>query len=508
MEYSEYMTKAVIYCRVSTKEQVNNNSLPTQEKECRLWCERNGYAVDRVFIEAGESAKTVKNRPEFLDLLAYCRIHKKSLRVLVVHSISRFARDPADHHAIRGFLLGLGITLRSVTEPTDDTPEGRLVEDIVAGMAAYDNRSKARRTRTAMATALEAGRWTFVAPVGYLNARSRTGPSLLGDPERGPLIKQAFEAFASGCRTRHEILAQITALGLRTLKGSRLSAQTFHAVLRNPIYAGQIVVPRLNVTAVGDFAPLVSQQVFERVQALLFAKVKAVVPHLRNHPDFPLRRFVGCAACGTPLTGSWSSGRTTRYPYYHCRACKGVRVRREVLESRFLELLGRLQPNASYLRLFHEVVLDVWRGRRSEAVEIAKVATRRAEDLRRRLDRVEVAFTQTQVIDRMSYERQRDQLREDLALVEMESAEAKHDELDIEGVLAFAENVLNDATGLWVAASLDQKQRLQRVFFPEGLKFDGKAFRTAVTCLAFKQLAASECHENAVASPTGFEPVF
>ena len=499
--------KAVIYCRVSTKGQVENFSLATQEKECRLWCARNGYAVDRIFIDAGESAKTA-NRPDFLRLLEYCRTNKKFLQVLVVHTLSRFSRNTQDHHAIRGLLLGFGITLRSVTEPTDDSPEGRFIEDMVAGIATYENRSKSRRTRAAMTSALENGRWTFLAPIGYLNARSRTGPSLLEDPERGPLIKQAFEAFATGCRTRPEVLKETTALGLRTAKGARLSAQTFHTLLRNPIYAGQIVIPRLDVKSVGDFTPLVPRQVFERVQALLSAKVKAVLPHLRNHPDFPLRRFIGCAVCGTPLTGSWSRGRTTRYPYYHCRNCKEVRVRREVLESQFVQLLERLQPNASYMRLFHEVVLDVWKGRRSEATKIAKVATRLAEDLRRRLDRVEVAFTQTQSIDRMSYERQRDKLREDLALVEMESTEAKLDELDIEGVLAFAENVLTDTAGLWVAASLNQKQCLQNVLFPEGLKFDGKEFGTAATCLAFKQLKQLEVTENRVASPPGFEPGF
>lgn len=277
--------KAVIYCRVSTKEQAQNFSLGTQEKECRLWCERNGYAVDRIFIDAGESAKTA-NRPEFLRLLAHCRTNKKFLQVLVVHTLSRFSRNTQDHHAIRGLLLGFGITLRSVTEPTDDSPEGRFIEDMVAGIATYENRSKARRTRAAMSAALENGRWTFKAPIGYLNARSRTGPSLLEDPERGSLIRQAFKEFTSGCRTRSQVLDRVTALGLRTAKGARLSAQTFHAVLRNPIYAGQIVVPRLDVRAVGDFTPLVSQQVFDGAQALLSAKVKAIGPHLHNHPDF------------------------------------------------------------------------------------------------------------------------------------------------------------------------------------------------------------------------------
>ena len=56
--------RAVIYCRVSTVEQASNLSLPTQEQACREYCARQGYDVDQVFVDAGESAKTI-DRPEF-----------------------------------------------------------------------------------------------------------------------------------------------------------------------------------------------------------------------------------------------------------------------------------------------------------------------------------------------------------------------------------------------------------------------------------------------------------
>jgi hypothetical protein len=46
--------------------------------------------------------------------------------------------------------------------------------------------------------------------------------------------------------------------------------------------------------------------------------------------------------------------------------------------------------------------------------------------------------------------------------------------MDVEGILAFAERVLPSASNLWVHSSFDQKQRLQQVFFSEGVRFDGK----------------------------------
>ena len=56
------------------------------------------------------------------------------------------------------------------------------------------------------------------------------------------------------------------------------------------------------------------------------------------------------------------------------------------------------------------------------------------------------------------------------------------DHLDVEGLLGFADHLLTTAAQIWTAASRDQRQRLQQVVFPEGLRSDGEAFWTAVTC--------------------------
>jgi hypothetical protein len=63
------------------------------------------------------------------------------------------------------------------------------------------------------------------------------------------------------------------------------------------------------------------------------------------------------------------------------------------------------------------------------------------------------------------------------------------EELDVEGILAFAERILPRAADLWVQASLDQRQRFQQLFFSDGIAFDGKGFvGTRVTAPAFSYL--------------------
>jgi hypothetical protein len=124
------------------------------------------------------------------------------------------------------------------------------------------------------------------------------------------------------------------------------------------------------------------------------------------------------------------------------------------------------------------------------------------------LDRVDDAFLHEHTIDRASYETQRDKLREQLALAELELSAAVTDQLDVEGILGFGERVLTSVDRLWPEVGLEQKQQLQLALFPEGIQFDGERFGTAVTCLAFNQLGGDFATKSNVASPTGFEPVF
>jgi len=114
------MIGAVIYVRVSTKEQTENLSLPTQLRACEEYCRRHGYDILERFHEEGESAKTT-DRSQLQALLKYCRTHKGKVHFVVVYNLTRFAREKYDHFALRAHLNSLGISLRSATEPIDDT---------------------------------------------------------------------------------------------------------------------------------------------------------------------------------------------------------------------------------------------------------------------------------------------------------------------------------------------------------------------------------------------------
>jgi hypothetical protein len=67
-------------------------------------------------------------------------------------------------------------------------------------------------------------------------------------------------------------------------------------------------------------------------------------------------------------------------------------------------------------------------------------------------------------IDIETYDRHAEKLREELTLARIDRHSGQLEELDVEGILAFAERVLPRAADLWVQASLEQRQRPQHSF--------------------------------------------
>jgi site-specific DNA recombinase len=140
------------------------------------------------------------------------------------------------------------------------------------------------------------------------------------DPERAPLVRRAFEEDATGRFTKQQLLKQSRAWGLTNRRGRPLTSQAIGVLLRNQLYAGIVDVIEYGVRASrGDFEPLISEDLFYRVQAVLSGRVPSTTPQQRAHPDFPLRAVVRCESCGRGLTGSWPRG--ARSPEVSLRKC-------------------------------------------------------------------------------------------------------------------------------------------------------------------------------------------
>ena len=234
-------SKAVLYLRVSTIDQADPLNLRNQENGCRRFADQRGLVVAEVIIGPGESGRSA-DRPSFKQLFSYCKSHRNEIRYVIVESLSRFARNVADQNDAISELHENGIALLSTTEPNiDRTAIGLMAANLHGTYNQYFSDALSEKMKERSAASVRAGRWPWAAPIGFINdLHQDNGANIRPDPASAPLVRQAFELYATGAHSKIQVLGIVTAQGLRTKRGRELSAQTFDGMLRKSIYAGWV----------------------------------------------------------------------------------------------------------------------------------------------------------------------------------------------------------------------------------------------------------------------------
>jgi DNA invertase Pin-like site-specific DNA recombinase len=308
---------AVIYCRVSSKDQVDGTSLESQELACREYAKRHNLTVSKVFIEEGESAKFA-DRTQLLELLTYCREKSRNIETLIVWKIDRFARNVEDHYTIKGALKKLGVQIVSVTEPIQADPNGKLMETILAGFAQFDNDIRALRSVQGMQQRLQEGIWPWMPPLGYkppkLTKKTRADDP---DPNTFEPIRKAWQMFASGAYTKADIIRLLHMWGVHAQRGRLISPQTLDRMFSNPYYAGVLRDPWTGREYAGGHQAMVTDTEFAHVQQLVSSR-RNQHSYRRARARFPVRGLVRCPSCEMRMTGYVAQGKLKRYAYYKC----------------------------------------------------------------------------------------------------------------------------------------------------------------------------------------------
>lgn len=146
---SERTTKALLYVRVSTDEQVDKGaSLEAQEQALMVEAVRRGYDFE-VVREEGKSAKSIAGRDKLVEALDLLDKHKAD--VLMAVRMDRLSRDVGDVAALmrRSKRRGWGIILSG--EKIDTTPDGEFRTHLDAALAQRERGMIGLRTREGMA---------------------------------------------------------------------------------------------------------------------------------------------------------------------------------------------------------------------------------------------------------------------------------------------------------------------------------------------------------------------
>lgn len=335
--------RAFVYLRVSSEGQVNTDysddglSISAQREGTEEKAANLEAMVMREFSDPGRSAYVdLHKRTGFLtmlDELKRCN-EQASTRVdyVIVWSLSRWARNQADHWRTRELVRQAGAKLISITEPMigDDSAAAFLYESMIATQNQFQSMQTSEYVKRGLKQKASVGGTYGPARLGYLNSvdelpDGRRVAIVSIDPERGLFITTAFKLYASGEYSIAQLAAELAHLGLKSkptaIRAAHpLGTSALQRLLRNPYYVGQIVYKRgtpHEQVFEGRHEPLIDQDTFDAVQTLLDEKrVAGERPKVRQHY---LRGSVFCGQCGGRLTFAISTGRNGhKYPYFFC----------------------------------------------------------------------------------------------------------------------------------------------------------------------------------------------
>ena len=227
--------KAALYIRVSTRYQIDGDSLPMQRDELPKYVK---YALDiddyEVFEDAGYSAKNT-DRPAYQRMMARCRAGEFSH--IVVWKLDRISRNLLDFAEMYAELKKRGITFISKNEQFDtSTSFGEAMLKIILVFAELERNMTSERVTATMISRAQSGQWNGGRiPFGYDYDKQTTLFSL-NEKEHATVqrMNNEYEERSSLLK----VARLLNSLSLFPRSGNPWTPATVCAILRNPFYVG------------------------------------------------------------------------------------------------------------------------------------------------------------------------------------------------------------------------------------------------------------------------------
>lgn len=376
--------RVLTYLRVSSQEQTEGYSLSAQRQALvRYIAERDWTLVDE-FQDRGASARSA-DRPQLQELLNQIR-EDPSIDVLLVHKYDRLCRNMEDYVAISVLLRQYKVQLISATEAVEQNANGELIENLLMVLAQHYSRNLSYEVKKGMRQKVEEGGWANLAPLGYKNVRLESGTRrgdarIVPDEVQAPLVRQAFELYATGQWPLHLLVQEMHRRGLRNKKGGLVGRAKMATVLKARVYIGWVAYDGIEYKGIHE--PIVSRELFEKVQEVIATHNRAG-ERQRRHTHH-LRGSVFCGECGARLSTMQAKGKWT---YFFCLGshnrrteCSQPYTPADRLEKTIEDIYKRLVLPADICEeIRHELEKEIVR-RESDRGQAAKAWSKRLKEL-------------------------------------------------------------------------------------------------------------------------------
>jgi len=356
------MEKAVLYVRISSEDKKYGYSLDAQEKLGYEYASRNKLSIIKKWRVTESAWK--KDRIAFNQLVDYAKAHPE-VKHVIFDIVDRMTRNDFDKLKIYQLLkendkvIHFSRTCRVIDKniSTDD----EFLMDIEVAAAKRQSNDTSRKAKMGMQERAAQGTFPSYAPIGYVNytvskINGKDIKDIKPDPERALFIKKIFEWYASGNYSTDLIANKAYEEGLRsrgTKGGDKVAKSSIHKILNNPAYYGEFDFD--NKRYVGNYTPIISKELFDKVQNKLngYNKFKQV------KRSFAFAGLIKCNQCNCAVTAEIKKN---KYIYYHCTGyrgnCGNDYIREEKLSDRLSPIIKAIHIEKEEVELIKNALLD------------------------------------------------------------------------------------------------------------------------------------------------------
>jgi DNA invertase Pin-like site-specific DNA recombinase len=209
------MKKVFGYVRVSSEDQAASGlSLAAQAEKIRAYCALNDLELVEIIEDAGISAKDMRHRPGFRDMLS--RIYHDEAAGVIINKLDRAFRSVRDALATSEKLNKKGKVLISIAESLDTgSAIGRFFYTLMASLAELERGLVSERTVVALEQKRSRGeKLGGEAPYGYM---AEDGKLVVNDEEAMNILR--IRQLRKGGMTFRDIVDALPGEGILNRRG-------------------------------------------------------------------------------------------------------------------------------------------------------------------------------------------------------------------------------------------------------------------------------------------------
>lgn len=478
--------QAVALCRVSSLEQLQNNSLGHQKGNV-LKCARDLGAIipdDAVWQGAISSKKGVNyNRKDLLEIYDYCK-KNPAVRYVIVQEVDRFMRSPDEQtywYVRFWYELKVKVWFADKPELNEDTHVASLLRYMEGWRAGGSNEERQNKSINGQTAALKEGRYPFSPKPGYMRGYERGIQE--PHPERGPILKAILVRIAERQVTPTQALIEFNRSDFFKGGKAKYKMDKFRKIITDPFYAGiveihkQVQVRNEN----GLHQPLISKEQHSALVRIMNDKHKNQKgPRKNGNPKYPLSNIVTHGPCADHKIGRMvgfdhgnGKNKALVYEKYRCRACKKY-LTREDLHNGIRKLFTDTPISQEGLADLTGALNEVWKMKERESGQEANRISHKMSTLRQGIANQVEAITDPSnaEINEEILQSITNKKSEIVSLEEEFERLTRKTEADKEEFLRFAFDFIDNTGEKFFDISRENRLRCKQLVFPGGFYLD------------------------------------